>query len=137
MIPQVIAVAELCSSMPVNGAFYWWAAALAPRSAARAVAFIMGWLNLLSLATHLASFSYAVASSLAQAIGYFVQGFVATRPQLMGMAMGTVTLWASLMLLRLETVSFVMITTGKGVLFLHSCISKRWQLLSSFCPVSR
>ncbi|KAL2814186.1 amino acid/polyamine transporter I [Aspergillus granulosus] len=121
MIPQVIAVAELCSSMPVNGAFYWWAAALAPRRASRAVAFIMGWLNILSLATHLASFSYAVGSSLGQTIGYFVEGFVATRPQLMGMAMGTVTLWASLILLRLEKVSIVMMTTAAVLLL--SCIA--------------
>ncbi|KAE8357497.1 amino acid/polyamine transporter I [Aspergillus caelatus] len=121
MIPQVIAVAELCSSMPVNGAFYWWAAALAPRRASRPVAFIMGWLNVLSLATHLASFSYAVASSLGQTIGYFVEGFVATRPQLMGMAMGTVTLWASLMLLRLERMTLVIMTTATVLLL--SCIA--------------
>jgi amino acid transporter len=113
MIPQVIAIAEMCSSMPVNGAFYWWAAALAPRRASRAVAFIGGWFNLLSLATHLASFSYAVASSLAQTINYFDQDFTATRPQIMSIAMGVVTLWASLMLLRLEKVSIVMMITSE------------------------
>ena len=113
LVPQVIAIAELCSSMPVNGGFYWWAAALAPERSARAVAFIVGWFNVLALATGLAAFAYAVAAGFSQSLSYAVEGYTATLPELMGMSMGVITIWASLLLLQLERVSLVMVATGK------------------------
>ncbi|KAM5350144.1 hypothetical protein ACJ41O_006649 [Fusarium nematophilum] len=119
MLPQVIAVAELCSSMPVNGGFYWWSAALAPGWASRPVAFIVGWFNVLALSTGLAAFAYAVASGFAQSLSYVVTDFKPSLAELMGISMGVVTLWASLMLLKLERVSIVMVITA-AVLFLSS-----------------
>ncbi|KAL5592990.1 hypothetical protein FOBRF1_012092 [Fusarium oxysporum] len=115
MLPQVIAVAELCSSMPVNGGFYWWAAALAPSRISRPVGFIVGWFNILSLATGLAAFAYAIASGLAQTL-YIMAEWEATLPALMGMAMGVITLWASLMLLKLERISIIMALTATVLL---------------------
>ncbi|KAM5342011.1 hypothetical protein ACJ41O_015042 [Fusarium nematophilum] len=121
MIPQVVAVSELCSSMPVNGGFYWWAAALAPPSLSRPVAFITGWFNILSLATSLASFSYAVASTLTQAITFAVPEWQPTRPITMAIAMGVVTLWALLMIIKLEKVSVIMMVTAAVTLL--SCVA--------------
>ncbi|TVY64790.1 GABA-specific permease [Fusarium oxysporum f. sp. cubense] len=111
MLPQAIAIAELCSSMPVNGGFYWWSAALAPGRFSRPVAFIVGWFNVLSLATGLAAFAYAIAAGLAETITIATE-YEFSNAELMGISMGVITLWASLMLLRLENVSIVMIITA-------------------------
>uniref|UniRef100_A0A0D2YKI0 Uncharacterized protein n=1 Tax=Fusarium oxysporum (strain Fo5176) TaxID=660025 RepID=A0A0D2YKI0_FUSOF len=111
MLPQAIAIAELCSSMPVNGGFYWWSAALAPRKLSRPVAFIVGWFNVLSLATALAAFAYAIAAGIAETITIATEHEF-SNAELMGISMGVITLWASLMLLRLENVSIVMIITA-------------------------
>lgn len=40
--PQAMAVAMLSSAMPVNGAFFWYAAALAPPRMSRFFAFLTG-----------------------------------------------------------------------------------------------
>ncbi|KAF9882277.1 hypothetical protein CkaCkLH20_00313 [Colletotrichum karsti] len=112
MLPQVLAICELCSSMPVNAGSYWWAAALAPARFSRPVAFITGWFNILALSTALAAFSFAVASGLAQNIMTFTDGLVLGNAHIMGFAMATITIWAVLMLLRLENVSILMMVTG-------------------------
>lgn len=130
MLPQVIAIAELCSSMPVNGGFYWWAAALAPRKLSRSVGFIVGWFNVLSLATGLAAFAYAVASGLGQSIT-IATGHDFTLPELMGISMAIVTLWATLMLLRLENVSFVMIGTGEYIKYQQRLPSTDYEPLAT------
>ena len=114
LLPQVIAVAELSSSMPVNGGFYWWAAALAPDRASRPVGFITGWFNVLALATGLAAFAYAIAAGFAQALSFVVDGFMPTLPQLMGISMAVITLWAGLMVFKLERVSLILVITGKS-----------------------
>lgn len=120
MIPQVIAVAELCSSMPVNGGFYWWAAALSPPKYARAFAFITGWFNALAVVTGLASFAYSIAVGLAQTVTIATGGrFDGTLAEVMAMSMAVVTLWAAVMLLRLETINVLMMITA-AFLFLSS-----------------
>ncbi|KAH6687277.1 amino acid permease-domain-containing protein [Plectosphaerella plurivora] len=121
MIPQVIAVAELCSSMPVNGGFYWWAAALAPARSSRAFAFITGWFNALAVATSLAAFAYSIAVGMSQTMTIATDGrYVGTLAEVMGMSMGIATVWALVMLLRLETINIIMMVTA-AFLFL-SCL---------------
>lgn len=113
MFPQVIAVAELCSSMPVNGGFYWWAAALAPKRYSRAFAFITGWFNAVAVATGLAAFAYAIASAMTQTITIVTNGqYHATLPEVMGVAMAVITCWGLLMLLKLERINMIMIGAG-------------------------
>ncbi|KAL0942938.1 amino acid transporter [Colletotrichum truncatum] len=112
MLPLVLAICELCSSMPVNAGFYWWAAALAPPKLSRPIAFITGWCNVLALSTSLAAFAYAVAAGFTENIVSAKEGLTFTNAQVMGVAIGIVTLWASLMLLRLENVSILMIITA-------------------------
>ena len=100
--------------MPVNGGFYWWAAALAPDRYSRLTGFIVGWFNVLALTTALAAFAYAIASGLAVTISFITEEFLATLPQVMGMGMGVITLWTLLMLLKLERVSIIMMITGEA-----------------------
>lgn len=131
MLPQAIAIAELCSSMPVNGGFYWWSAALAPRKLSRPVAFIVGWFNVLSLATALAAFAYAIAAGIAETITIATEHEF-SNAELMGISMGVITLWASLMLLRLENVSIVMIITGKDIKIKVLCQTRSLLTIPAF-----
>ncbi|KAH8743756.1 amino acid permease-domain-containing protein [Diaporthe sp. PMI_573] len=112
MLPLVLAMCELCSSMPVNAGSYWWAAALAPRRLSRPIAFITGWFNVLALSTSLAAFAYAVAAGLTENISILTEDVVFTNAQVMGVSIGVITLWAGLMLLRLENISIVMIVAA-------------------------
>ncbi|KAF2012912.1 amino acid transporter [Aaosphaeria arxii CBS 175.79] len=108
-LPQTLAVAELSSSMPVNGAFYWWAAALAPPRLSRGFAFVTGWLAMSSIVTTLASFSYAAASTFVYGITLTGVSWEPSNAQIMLIAMSVLVLWSSLMFLRLESINVVYI----------------------------
>lgn len=112
MVSQPLAVAELCSAMPVNGAFYWWTAALGPKRVSRVLSFVAGWINCISLITSLASFSYAVASSWAVIISMLHPEWIPTNAQIMGVAMGLVILWGLLGALRMEKFTWLFIITS-------------------------
>ncbi|KAI8654766.1 Amino acid transporter [Fusarium keratoplasticum] len=119
MVSQPLAVAELCSAMPVNGAFYWWAAALGPKRVSRVLSFVAGWINCISLITSLASFSYAVASSWAVIISMLHPQWIPTNAQIMGVAMGLVILWGLLGALRMEKFTWLFIITTSIVVLIN------------------
>ncbi|KAL2817635.1 amino acid/polyamine transporter I [Aspergillus granulosus] len=109
VLPEVLAISELASSMPVNGAFYWWSGALAPPRWSHSVSFITGCLNLLSIFTATAAFAYAVASSFSFSLSIAVPDMQWTNPQLMALSLGVIVLWSALMALRLEKVAVIYI----------------------------
>ncbi|KAL3487244.1 amino acid/polyamine transporter I [Aspergillus germanicus] len=114
--PFVISVCELCSSMPLNGATYWWAAALAPPRIARPLSYIAGWLNSFTLVTSLASFAYATGAGLCVVITIIKPELTLSTAEQMGIAMGIVVFWAVLSCLRLEQISFIFICSAAIVL---------------------
>lgn len=111
-LPQPLAVAELCSSMPVNGAFYWWTASLAPKRLARPLSFVAGWTNCMSLVTSLASFAYASASSYAYIISTLHPQWAPTNSLIMGVAMGMVLIWGMITTIRMENFQWIFLITG-------------------------
>ncbi|UPL02490.1 hypothetical protein LCI18_013424 [Fusarium solani-melongenae] len=119
MVSQPLAVAELCSAMPVNGAFYWWTAALGPKRVSRVLSFVAGWINCIALITSLASFSYAVASSWAIIISMLHPDWIPTNAQIMGVAMGLVILWGFLGALRMEKFTWLFIITTSIVVLIN------------------
>ena len=112
MLPEVLAICELASSMPVNGAFYWWTGALVPPKWSHFVSYLTGWLNLLSMFTATAAFAYAVASSFAYSVTIAVPTMEWTDPQLMAISMGVTILWAALMSLKLESIGIIYVSMG-------------------------
>jgi hypothetical protein len=42
MLPEVLAICELASAMPVNGAFYWGTGALVPPNCSHFVSYLTG-----------------------------------------------------------------------------------------------
>lgn len=103
----------LTSSMPVNGAFYWYTAALAPESYSRPLAFMVGWTTVLSGVTSVASFAYAVASPLALFISKLRPEWEPTNVQIMGISMAIVALWTVLANLRLERISWLVFINSR------------------------
>ncbi|KAF2009030.1 amino acid transporter [Aaosphaeria arxii CBS 175.79] len=116
LFPQALTVAELCSSMPTNGAFYWYTAALAPPRFSKPLSFIAGWITTLSLFTSLASFAFACASSYAVLIPVMVPTWTPTNPQMLAMALAILALWALLNMLRFEKIAMVMVAISGVVL---------------------
>ncbi|KAL3457139.1 pyridoxal phosphate-dependent transferase [Aspergillus heterothallicus] len=116
MVFEVLAVAELASSMPVNGSFYWWAAALAPPQWSHAVSFITGWLNVMTMFASAASFAYAVASSFSYAIMIAAPDTTWTNAQVMALSLGVLVAWVAVMAWKLERITFVYI--GMAILVL-------------------
>ncbi|KAL1848447.1 hypothetical protein Plec18170_008045 [Paecilomyces lecythidis] len=113
LLPEVLAIAELASSMPVNGSFYWWAGALAPPAYSHAVSFITGWLNILTMFASTASFVYAVSSSLSYGVNIAVPSMEWTNAQLMALSFAVIVIWCVMMTLKLERIAFVYIGMGK------------------------
>ncbi|KAJ6016842.1 hypothetical protein N7451_000221 [Penicillium sp. IBT 35674x] len=116
MFPEVLAICELASSMPLNGAFYWWTGALAPPKWSHSLSYITGWLNILQIFTGTAAFAYAVASSFAYSVNIVVPSFSGTNAELMALSMAIVVLWAALMGLNLEKISVIYIIMALLVL---------------------
>lgn len=112
--PQTLAIAELASSMPVNGSFYWWTGALAPPKWSRIISFTAGWLNVFSMFTATAAFAYALAASLAYSINMVNPDFPFTNAQLMAMSMAVFFLWLMLMLFKVETIGMVYVIIGQS-----------------------
>lgn len=101
--------------MPVNGSFYWWAGALAPPAWSRAVSFITGWMNVLTMFASTATFAYAVASSLSYGVTIALPDMIWTNAQVMALSLAVVLIWSAIMTLRLERIAFVYITMGTYV----------------------
>ncbi|KAG7438650.1 putative amino-acid permease [Fusarium oxysporum f. sp. raphani] len=87
-LPWALTTAEFCSSMPVNGANYWWTAALAPPSISRHLSFIAGMANIMNALTRIASFAWASSSSICTIIGLFT-GWVPANPIIFAVAIAT------------------------------------------------
>ncbi|GMF68586.1 unnamed protein product [Aspergillus oryzae] len=109
LIPEVLAIAELASSMPVNGSFYWWAGALAPPGWSHAISFVTGWLNVFTMFASTASFAYAVASSLSYAVTIAAPSMAWTNAQIMCLSLAVIVVWSGVMTLKLERIASVYI----------------------------
>ncbi|KAL2671592.1 hypothetical protein Neosp_014182 [[Neocosmospora] mangrovei] len=116
LLPQPLAIAELCSSMPVNGANYWWTAALAPPSLSRPFSFIAGWITVSQIITSLASLSYAGATSLSYAVPTLCPSWEPDNAQIMAIAMGLLIFWGLTSFLRMERIAWVFVLTCTIVL---------------------
>lgn len=121
LLPEVLAIAELASSMPVNGSFYWWAGALAPPEWSHPISFITGWLNVLTMFASTAAFAYAVASYFSYAIVIAVPTMVWTNAQIMALSLAVIVIWAAVMTLKLERIAFVYIGMCKQLAFSNYC----------------
>lgn len=110
--PQPLAVAELCSAMPVNGAFYWWTAALAPPHLSKPLSFIAGWSSVVQIITGLASFSFACATAYVALIPMLGVNCTASNAAIMAIAMAVVLVWACTVSFQMEKVSWLFITSG-------------------------
>ena len=110
--PTALATVELVSSMPVNGTFYWWSAALAPTRFSRFAAFSMGWLVITALMTGMASLCRALATWICVSAIMLHPEFVPTNPQLLGVSIGILVLLTALFLLRMERMVWIFMATG-------------------------
>ncbi|KAF5598362.1 amino-acid permease [Fusarium pseudocircinatum] len=113
---QPLAIAELCSSMPVNGANYWWTAALSPMSFSRPLSFISGWITIMQIVTSLASVSFACGTSLVTIISVFHPEWHPSNSQVMGIAMSIVIFWGVTSFLRMESIAWICILSCSTVL---------------------
>jgi hypothetical protein len=113
LLPQCLSFCELCSAMPLNGATYWWTAALAPPRLSRPLSFISGCTIVLSLFTGVASFAFAAGQSIIHSIPLLKPDFTVTQAAQMGVAMGVLALWATLMTIKLERISILFICCSK------------------------
>ncbi|KAM0544364.1 hypothetical protein ACHAPJ_011823 [Fusarium lateritium] len=109
LMPQVLAIAELCSSMPLNGATYWWTAALAPPKWSRFLSFVSGCTTVLSLFTSVASYAYASSSIIIICVNIYSGGQAITAAQQMAVAMGIVVLWIVGLRLQLDKIGWIMV----------------------------
>ncbi|KAM0470469.1 hypothetical protein ACHAP7_009533 [Fusarium lateritium] len=109
LMPQVLAVAELCSSMPLNGATYWWTAALAPPKYSRSLSFVSGCTTILALFTSVASYAYASASIVIICVNIYTGGQTFTAAQQMAIAMSIIVLWIMGLSLQLDKIGWVMV----------------------------
>ncbi|KAJ5683332.1 amino acid transporter [Penicillium macrosclerotiorum] len=116
MIPQALAVAELCSSMPINGAFYWWTAALAPPSWSRPLSFISGWTNVFQLITSCAGLGYACATTLTSMGAALNPSWTPTNAETMAISMAIMLLYSLLIGIRMEQLSWILISAAAAVL---------------------
>lgn len=114
LFPQVLAIAELCSAMPVNGGNFWWTAALAPPALSRPLSFISGCTTVVATFTGVASFAYASASGICAATEIIQPDWIATPGQKAGVAYAVLALWASTMGLRIDNISWVLVACSKS-----------------------
>ncbi|KAF5598369.1 amino-acid permease [Fusarium pseudocircinatum] len=113
--PQALAIAELSSSMPINGAFYWWTAALAPRHLSRPFSYMLGWFTMLTYMTSLASFAYATGSGYAVLASFLTADWHPSNAQIMGIAVGFIMLWVSMQFLGMERLNLAFMFLGLPV----------------------
>lgn len=113
MLPQVFAFGELCSAMPINGATYWWTAALAPPKWSRALSFISGCTTVIAIFTSVASFAYACASTVIICTTIYGSDWEITDAQHMAVAMGIVLIWAVGLSLQLDRIGWLMVVCCK------------------------
>lgn len=79
----------------------------------RVLSFVAGWTNLLALATSVASFAFATASTIQQAIIMVTPEWEATNAQLMAIAFGFVFIWMTLAAFRLEDIAWIYLGGGE------------------------
>lgn len=101
--------------MPINGAYYWYTAALAPPKWSRFLSFLTGWTNVLAMFTSTTSFVYAVAGLIIHGIVLVAPEWIPTNPQVLGVAYATLIVWAFLATLKLEQVMWVYISCCKSL----------------------
>ncbi|KAG5757621.1 hypothetical protein H9Q72_014233 [Fusarium xylarioides] len=106
--------------MPVNGANYGWTAALAPPSISRPLSFIAGMDNIMSALASIASFAWALSSSICTIIGLFI-GWVPTNPIIFAVAIATCAVWLFTASIRMDKASFVFIASATLVLVSSVC----------------
>lgn len=104
--------------MPINGSFYWWAGALAPREWSHAVSFITGWLNVMTMFAATASVAHAVASMFAYSVTIASMSMTWTNAEIMCLSLAVIVIWGALMTMRLERIAFVYTSIGKVSVFL-------------------
>ncbi|TXC03915.1 hypothetical protein FocTR4_00000972 [Fusarium oxysporum f. sp. cubense] len=119
-LPWALTTAEFCSSMPVNGANYWWTAALAPPSISRPLSFIAGMANIMNALTSIASFAWASSSSICTIIGLFT-GWIPTNPIIFAVAIATCAVWFFTASIRMDKASLVFISSATLVLVSSAC----------------
>ncbi|KAJ4030413.1 hypothetical protein NW763_014862 [Fusarium oxysporum] len=119
-LPWALTTAEFCSSMPVNGANYWWTAALAPPSISRPLSFIAGMANIMNALTRIASFAWASSSSICTIIGLFT-GWVPANPIIFAVAIATYAAWFFTASIRMDKASLVFISSATLVLVSSAC----------------
>lgn len=111
---SALAIAELASSMPVNGAFYWWTSALAKPRFSRFSAFVTGWIIVMSLMCVLASFTWGLSAFLFSIIPFVQPDFVPTKGQQLGMSYGLVIFWVTASFLRAERMTYVFYASSES-----------------------
>ncbi|KAH7125798.1 amino acid/polyamine transporter I [Dactylonectria macrodidyma] len=116
--PQALAIAELSSSMPINGAFYWWTAALAPRHLSRPLSYMLGWFSMLTTMTSVASFAYATGSSYAALASFLNADWHPLNAQIMAIATGFIVPWVLMQLLGMERLSLAFLFLASFVVVL-------------------
>lgn len=104
--------------MPINGAFYWWTAALAPRHLSRPLSFVVGWITVLSSMASLSSFAYALGSTYASLIAALRPEWAPTHAQELGISLAILALWLLLNLVKMEQFIFVVLSTCKFAILL-------------------
>ncbi|SCO79479.1 related to UGA4-GABA permease-also involved in delta-aminolevulinate transport [Fusarium oxysporum] len=119
-LPWALTTAEFCSSMPVNGANYWWTAALAPPLISRPLSFIAGMANIMNALTRIASFAWASSSSICTIIGLFT-GWVPANPIIFAVAIATYAAWFFTASIRMDKASLVFISSATLVLVSSAC----------------
>ncbi|KAF5594409.1 amino-acid permease [Fusarium pseudocircinatum] len=120
-LPWALTTAGFCSSMPVNGANYWWTATLAPPSISRPLSFIAGMANITSALTSIASFAWASSSSICTIIGLF-SGWVPTNHIIFTVAIATCAAWFFTASIRMDKASLVFIASVTATLVLVSSV---------------
>ncbi|KAK8088434.1 hypothetical protein PG997_003395 [Apiospora hydei] len=140
-LPWALTTAEFCSAMPVNGANYWWTAALAPPSISRPISFIAGMANVMNALTSIASMAWASSSALCTIISLY-NGWEPTNAVMFGIAWALCLLWfvmasmkmANASQLYIGSASIVLITSV--VFFIALPVSQSVQAVP-FAPASR
>lgn len=97
--------------MPVNGANYWWTAALAPPSISRPLSFIAGMANIMNALTSIASFAWASSTSLCTIIAMY-NGWEPTNEIMFGISLAICLGWLATASIRMDKASQVYIVSG-------------------------
>ncbi|KAK6851477.1 hypothetical protein PG995_012599 [Apiospora arundinis] len=113
--PWALTTAEFCSAMPVNGANYWWTAALAPPSVSRPISFIAGMANVMNALTSIASMAWASSSAICTIISMY-NGWEPTNAMVFGISWALCILWYIMASMKMAQASQLYIGSASIVL---------------------